>query len=175
GAGQASVIGRAADAVTGGSFGQLLDVPASLTVDDAAFAGVAADDLQDLGEHVVAWKRTIRQVGTVHVADQPPRPAQAQLRADVLLHLRRRRGRKGHARHLGRLVQHRAELAVFRTEVVPPVRDTVRLVDGEQRQLGPQTRRQVADHEPLRADVQHLELAGGRLAPDRTALALLDL
>src|SRR5581483_5927172 len=57
GAGQASVIGRAADAVTGGSFGQLLDVPASLTVDDAAFAGVAADDLQDLGEHVVAWKR----------------------------------------------------------------------------------------------------------------------
>ena len=42
-------------------------------------------------------------------------------------------GRKGHDGHFGELLVEHAQLCVFRSEIVAPLRDAMCLVDGEER------------------------------------------
>ena len=72
-------------------------------------------------------------------------------------------GRRGQrdARHVGKARREKAELAIFGAEVVAPLRHAMRLVDGEQRDLGVgQHVERAILHEPLRRDVEQLQRAG---------------
>ena len=61
---------------------------------------------------------------------------------------------------------------VFGAEVVAPLRDAMRLVDGEQRELGARQQIERAlEHEALGGDIQQVELAAQQLGFDRARLA----
>ncbi len=68
------------------------------------------------------------------------------------------------ARHAGKALAQHGELQVLGPEVVAPLRDAMRLVDGEQRQRHCIEQRQAAlGQQPLGRDVEQVELA--RRAP----------
>ena len=73
------------------------------------------------------------QVGPGEPGDEFPRVLQGELREDVAPDLGRRRGRE--RRHLwaAEFFEHLAEPEIIRPEIMAPLRDAVRLVDGKQR------------------------------------------
>ncbi len=77
------------------------------------------------------------------------------------------------ARHAREALGEDAELAILGAEVVAPLRDAVRLVDREQRDIDRRQQLQQARlHDPLRRDVEEIERAGAhRLSRSRSARA----
>ena len=98
--------------------------------------------------------------GPIEARDELARVVQMQALDDLAPRRRIGRGGERDARHVGKAFVQDRELPVLRTEIVAPLRDAVRLVNGEQRDghlrhlfeepLGQQT---------LRRDVQQLQLA----------------
>jgi hypothetical protein len=80
-----------------------------------------------------ARQDAVDQIGTIERADQLQRLAQLQLRRDVAAHAAGRGRGEGVQADAGKARSQRAELAVLRTEVVAPLADAVRLVDGDVR------------------------------------------
>ncbi len=126
------------DAVDDQQLGQLLHTLARQTIDNAALAGTVLDEADNLlvqlhgvarlGAHLVV------EVRPVEARDEGLCILHAQVLDDVLLHLGRGRGRQGEDGHLGvDGLDGVAQTTVLGTEVVAPLRDAVRLVDGEER------------------------------------------
>ena len=131
------------------------------------------DDFQHLLPLVVPRQDAIGEVGPVEVADEHQRIAQRELLGDVAPHLRRRRGRVGVDRGLGERLAQIAKLPVLRAEVVAPVADAVRLVDGER----PHVRRAAADRESCGMASRSGETKSSLSLPraqSRSIVALLD-
>ena len=64
------------------------------------------------------------------------------------------------------LVQH-GQLAVLGAEIMAPLRHAVRFVDGEQGDLAARQQRQEATgQQPLRGDIEHVQLASEQFALD---------
>jgi hypothetical protein len=112
----------------------LLDTLARAAVDDhdAVARQVVGDRGAERGGLVGRLLHLPRQVRPVEPFDEPLQPLQPELRDDILLHVRRRRrGQRddgGTADRLDRFLQPE----VARAEIVAPLRDAVRLVDGEE-------------------------------------------
>ena len=105
-------------------------------------------------------------------ADEDPRVPEPEALGDLAPGRRVRGGGERDAWHPGvALVQHR-EPEVFGPEVVAPLRDAVRLVNGEQRDAGAaanavEQREGALAHQPLRRDVEEVEPARAGVALDR--------
>ena len=118
--------------------GQFLHLLARQAVDDTALASMLLDELDDLPVGiVVALLRPylVIQVRTVEGALELHAILDAQTAHDVRTHLvgsrRRKRNDRSHADRFNRM----AYLAVLRTEVMSPFRDTVCLVNGVEADL----------------------------------------
>ena len=86
--------------------------------------------------------------------------AEPKLRDDVLLHLRGRGGGERDDRRGAQALEGLAEQSVIRTEIVPPLRDTVRLVDRDQARLAFSEHLRKAGHpQPLGRDKEELKRA----------------
>jgi hypothetical protein len=95
----------------------------------------------------------IGEVGTVEAGGEDRRVLQMQVLDDVGLDAGRRGGGEGHRRRVGHDFAQPGKLAVFRTEIMAPLRNAVRLVDGQATDVPiPQV---------LRPAVQHQALGGG--------------
>ncbi len=85
---------------------------------------------------------------------------QPELALDILAHIRGGRGGKGRTQRTPDLPQDLAQAHVVGPEVVPPLADAVRLVDGEHGDLGRLQRpHEAARPEALRGDIHELERA----------------
>lgn len=94
---------------------------------------MAAQELLQLLARVVLLHHGVTDVGAVEGADEVARVDQIQAFGDLALGRRIGGGGQRHARDMRpAFVQHR-ELAVFGAEIVAPLRDAMRLVDGKQR------------------------------------------
>ena len=156
------VIGQRRDALRLQPRRGLVDLLARQAIDDARFAGMLfLDEAQQLRARVVLVDDGVADVRPVEARDEDARLVQRQPPHDLVARLRVGGGGERDARHLGKaLVQHR-ELQVFRAEVVPPLRDAVRLVDGEERELRLGERLEHArHHQALGRDVQQIQLSG---------------
>ena len=77
-------------------------------------------------------------------------------------------GREGDRLHIAELRLHRAERCVFRTEVVAPLRDAMRLVDCEQRDPGAfEEIERLGFHQSFGRDVKEAQLAARDLIEGR--------
>ena len=129
------MVGPGLDAVSLKQLGQLLDLLAAQAVDDAALALVLLDEADDVAVHVVLGPDFVVEVGPVERRAEHRRVAHAEVLLYVELHLGRGGGREGDQRCVAYFVDDGAYAAVLGPEVVAPLRDAVRLVDGVERNL----------------------------------------
>ena len=163
--GEAGVVGGAGDAGLRQGRGEALHVAPGLGVDDAPLPLVAADGGDHLGRGIGAGEGAVDEVGAVRVADETDGVAERHAERDVVPHLRRGRGREGHAGGLREAVQHLGEAAVLGAELVAPVGDAVGLVHGGQRHAGADEGEEVAEEEALGAHVEETGLPRREAAP----------
>ena len=111
------------------------------------------------------------EVGPVEAGHDRVLGQDVERRADVADHRgRRRRGQREHARD-AELLRGVGELEVVGAEVVSPLRDAVRLVDGEERNLrAPQRVEEALVVEALGRDVEQRERALGHRVRERARL-----
>ncbi len=162
---QAGVVGQSVHALLAQELGGFLDLASRHAVDDARFIAVAAQEIQQLALGVVLLHHGVADVGPVEGADEVLGIGQVQPLGDLALGRRVGGGGQRDARHVRPALVQNGELAVFRAEIVAPLRDAMGFVDGEQgnaaaRQQGQET----AGEQPLGRDVQQFQLAGGQLA-----------
>ena len=119
---------------------------------------VAREDVEQLLLQGAAAQHAIREVRTIERSDEHQGIAQPQLRHDVASHPLGGGCGERMERHAGKIVAQASELAIFRTEVVPPLADAVRLVDRDEADAGgrehPAQRLASLGHDPLGRDVQ---------------------
>ncbi len=75
----------------------------------------------------------VADVRPVEAGDETGGAVQAEALADVPARLRIGGGGQGEERHRRKELAQAAELEILGAKIVPPLRDAVRLVDGEQR------------------------------------------
>ena len=128
------MVGQRLDVVEAQHLGQFLHLLAAQAIDDARLALVALDELDDLAVHVLGLgTHLIIKVGTVERRLEHGSAGHAQVLLDIMLHLGRRGRRQGDDRTHADAVDDRADIAVLRAEIVSPLRDTVCLVNGIER------------------------------------------
>ena len=131
----ARMVGQRADAVGHEQFGQLLDLLAAQAVDDAALSLVLLDEADDIAVDVPLGAYLVIEVRPVERRLEHRSVGHAEVLLDVQLHLGRSRRRQGDQRRGTDFVDDRADAAVLGPEVVPPLRNAVRLIDGVERYL----------------------------------------
>ena len=152
------VVGQGRGAGLGEPRRQRIDLLSRRAVDDARFAAVSLEDVEELPLQRRSRQDAVEQVRPIEGADQLDRIAQRELRADVAAHARR--GRRGIRvdSDAGQELTQPAELTIFRPEVMPPLADAVGFVHGDEARVARGESRQeavaaVAD-EPFRRHVQ---------------------
>ena len=151
----AGVIGQRADPVRRQQRRRLFGLPARQAVDDAALAVMAGDEVAQLPLPVPLHRHREPDVRAVEPEHELfDRAAEQPVRDVVPGHLvggRRQRG-EGNA---GKEVPQPAQVGVFRPEGRAPLRDAMRLVDGEQPDRQALQRPQHAlGHQPFRGHVE---------------------
>ena len=105
-------------------------------VDDAGVAGVLlADELQQLLAGIVALGDPVADVRAIEAGDEHARRIQLQARDDLLARGGVRRGGERDARHCRIAIGQHRQPHVLRAEVVTPLGNAVRFVDGEERDV----------------------------------------
>ena len=75
------------------------------------------------------------EVGTVERRNEDPGLVEVQLSDDIFTGNLVGCGRKGHNRHPRKLLVQHAQLRIFRTEIVSPLRDAMCFVNGKERNV----------------------------------------
>ena len=168
---EAGVVGQGGDALLGEERGDPLRGVPGQAVDDPGVAGVLGpQERQQLALGLVLGDDPVLDVRPVERGYEHPRAGQLQPDRDLLAGRLGGRGGQRDPRHVRpALVQH-LQLEVVGAEVVPPLRHAVRLVDREHRDLGGVEQPQGGvGPQPLRREVEQVELAGPELLLDDVA------
>ena len=161
------VVGPRADAVGHQQFGEFLDLLAAQAVDDAALALVLLDEADDVVIDVALGTDLVVEVRTVERRLEDRSVGHPEVLLDVHLHLGRGRGREGDQRRRADLVDDRSDAAVLGAEIVAPLRDAMRLVDGVERHLYfMQERHVVLLGERLGGEIEQFGLPGEHVGAD---------
>lgn len=92
---------------------------------------MTAQEFLQLFARIVLLHHRVADVGAVEGTDEVARVYQIQALCDLALGRRVGGGRQRHARYMRPALMQYGELAVFRAEIVAPLRDAMRFVDGE--------------------------------------------
>ena len=163
----AGMVRRHLDAVGGQQFGQLLDLFAAQAVDDSGFARITLDIADDLFGRIGLRTYLIKQIRPVERRFEHGRIEHTEVLLDIHLHLRRGRSGQRDQRGGTDIVDDRADAAVLRAEIVSPLGNTVRLVDGVKRYFDlPQKRHVVLLGQRLGCEIEQLGFAREHIALD---------
>ena len=130
--GEAGVVRRRAHARLDEPGRERVHLTARQTVDDAGLPAMTREDVLDLALEIRAREHAIHEVRPVERSDQLDRRAQAELRHDVAPDAAGGRCRERVEARVRPAVAQRRELAVLGPEVMAPLADAVRLVDGHE-------------------------------------------
>ena len=129
------VVRQRLDAVCNKQLGKLLNLLAAQAVDNTALALILLDKADDVAVRIVLRSQLIVEVWSVERALEDGGVGHTEVLLNIHLHLRRSCCRKGDERSLANIVYNRTDTTVLRAEVVTPLRDTVCLVNGVERDL----------------------------------------
>ena len=170
---EAGMVGQRIQTLAREPGGHLVHALARQAVDDAGVGGMLrADEAQQLLARTPSGRGlvdAVTDVRPVETADKHTSLLEAEARNDFAPRGFIGGGRQGNTRNAGETLLQYRQLDVFRTEIVPPLGNTVGLIDGEQRQGG--TRQQVEgalQHQPLGRDIQQIKLSAQQLLLDGT-------
>jgi hypothetical protein len=141
--------------------GGFFDVVARGGVDDAGLAATGADDVEDAVLHLRGPTFSgEHEIGAIEAIDEGARVFEFELRADVGLGFEIGGGGDGHARHAGEAIRELAERAIVGPEVMAPLADAVRFVDGDERDRALfEEIEEALREEAFGRDVEEIELA----------------
>ena len=127
----AGMIGTCCDVVGTEHLRQLLHAATAQTIDDAALALVLEDETCDVLVNVLRLGADfVVEVGAVEGTAELRSVGNAQVLLDIRAHLVRCRSSQSNNWSPAYLVGQGADVPVFRTEVMSPLRDTMRLIYG---------------------------------------------
>ena len=130
------MIGSRLDIISTEHLGQVLHLLARQAIDDATLAWMLLDKAHDILVNLLGLGTyLVIEVGTVERALKLLGINNAQTLLDIGAHLIGGCGRQGDDRSIAYLVDNRTDAAILRTEVMSPLRDTMGLVDGIERDL----------------------------------------
>src|SRR6266516_2689324 len=157
---QARVIRRRADSIRRELAREVLRRLPRLAIDDPALPPARADEVERLFVGTGLGGNAVSQVGPVETGDVARGLAQVQLLYDVAAHALGGRGRERHRRHVRKRSPQRRQLPVFRPEIVSPLADAMRFVNGEQVYVPAlQVFDNTGQHQSLRRNVKQTKLA----------------
>ena len=152
-----------------------LGLVAAAAIHDPGLPFVAVQECRQLLRLALLCLRRDVQVGAVEAGGEHLRLFHAQRVQDVEAGARVGRCGERDARHAGKALSDPGEAAVFRAELVPPGRNAMRLVDGEEGDALPGQAVERARHrKPLRRHVQQVEPARIEFDGDRPRRIRLD-
>ncbi len=163
------MIGQRLDAGLGQCGRGVFDLGARQAVDDAGVACVPLrDESLELRRRVLLVDDFISDVRPIETRDKARRAGKPEPVDDLLSGEFVGRGGQRDARHIGKTLCDHGQADIFRTEVVPPLRHAMGLVDRKQGDVsaaeqGKAARRQ----QPLRRDVEQIQIAGDEPRLDR--------
>ena len=175
------MIGSSLDVVSFQNLCQLLHLLTRQTVDDTALASVLLDELDDILVHIHRFGTyLIVQVRTVERALELYGIQDTQILLDIRTYLICSRSRQCDNRSLSYLIDDRTDATILWSEVMTPLRDTVRLINGIERYLCLfQELYIILFGQRLRSDIQQLstsrhniclDLVNGRLVQRRVQI-----
>ena len=132
---QTGMIGRCRNGKTLQVGSQHLGIIPLHAIDDARLMVVLTDETNNIRQFLpLAQSLTHfkREVGPIERGDEDLWIDQVQLLQNVLTRRLVGRSRQSHNRHLREALLENSQLGIFRAKVVPPLRDTVCLIDGNQ-------------------------------------------
>ncbi|CRP95037.1 hypothetical protein PAERUG_E5_London_17_VIM_2_12_12_01577 [Pseudomonas aeruginosa] len=158
--GQSGVIRQRGEALVAEEFRDLLDLLPRQAVDDAGIAAPLGEEAEQLLARLLLGHDAVEDVRPVEAGEELLGVLQVQALDHLLAGTHVRGGGQGDPRHLREQLGKLAELQVFGTEVMAPLRHAVRFVDGEQadRQSLKEGQHARLD-QPLRCQVEQLDLA----------------
>ena len=127
---QTGVVREGLDAVDAQCLGHFLHLLTAEAVNDAGFAGILADEADDVFFRIHLVPHFVIQIGPIEGRFEHPGVLDAEVLEDVALHFGRGRGGEGDHRRRLDLVYDGADFPIFRTEVVAPFGDAVGLIHG---------------------------------------------
>ena len=151
----------------------ILDLGARQAVDDPGIACMTlGDEGLELGGRVLLVDDFIADVRPVEARDELRRVSEREPLDDLLAGELVGGGGQRDARNGRETLREHGQADIFGAEIVSPLRDAVRLVDRKQRDARAGEQGQAARREqPLRRDVEQIELAGDELRLDGGGLA----
>ena len=143
---------------------QGLDLVLRLAVNNARFAVVGIEKRKRLPKQLYLRFHSDEEIRPVETCNELVLRLQLQRLRNVRLHPRRGGGCHRYADSVRKPFAHRNECPILRTEIVAPLRDTVRLVNCDARDIGCVKHQQdFIAHEGFRCDVKQLNLAAFHL------------
>ena len=166
--GQAGVIGQCPIARFEQLPGNLLCPFTAQAVDDPGLPLPGTKEPDKLLEGVDLVLHQVPDSRSIETGDKAAGVTQAQPVDNVCARMGLGGGGQGHDGNVGEPAAEVAELSIFRPEIMAPLGNAVRLIDGEQGNLtDQQTVQEILAHQPLRRDVEQLQPALMKLPQDR--------
>ena len=158
---EAGVVGQGMHALLAQPGRGFFDLAARQAIDDARLAAPRRQEIEQLASRVVLQRHPVADVRPVEGGDEPGRVLQAQALGDFAPGGMVGGGGERDARHFRPALVQQVEFAVFGPEIVAPLRDAVRLVDGEQRDVAaPEQGQETLGEQALGRDVEQVQVAG---------------
>ena len=113
----------------------LLDLFATKAIDYPRLPGIGFDVMDDLTGGVPLGANLVKEIFPIERKLENRGAFHAKVLKYILLHLRRGGGRKRNDRGMPNPIDHLPNAPIFWTEIVPPLRYAMRLVNGVERNL----------------------------------------
>ena len=156
---QTGMVSRRANTAALQPGGGVFHFRTAVAVDNARFAALILNVAHQLIERLEFLHQHIADVWPVEAADLNQRIVKPQQADDIAAGGIIGGGGQRHKRDLRHPLTQLAQRGIFRTEVMAPLRDTVRLVYRQHRQVPVrQMLKKVIQHQPFRRDIQQTNL-----------------
>ena len=133
-------------------------------VDDAGLLAAVLDKGEELHRRLELVDDGVADIGAIEAGDEDGGVLQAEAGEDVGAGLRVGGGGQGNEGDRREVAAQAAELDVFRPEIVAPLRNAVRFVNGKEGDgdLG-EAGEEILAHQPFRGDIEEVKFAGMEL------------
>ena len=161
---QAGVVGGSLEPGADEFGGDLLHPLTGEGVDDAGLLAAILDKGEELHRRFDFVDDRVTNIRPIEAGDEDGGVLQAEAGKDIGAGLRVGGGGQGNEGDAGEVAAQTTELDIFRAEIVPPLRNAVRFVDGEEGNgdLG-EAGKELFAHQPFRGDIKEVKLAAMEL------------
>ena len=161
------MVRRHLNTISSQQLGQLLNLFAAQTIDNARLAGIIFNISDDLFIDVDFGTNLIKQIGTIERRFENRCIQHPEIFLNIHLHLRRSRSGQRNQRCRTNIIDDRSDTTILRPEIVSPLGNTVCLINGIKRYFDlAQKRYVILFGQRLRSEIEQFGLPGQHITFD---------